>query len=232
MNEDDIVIVHGEEGTKLASQDKGIYVVIDVLRASTTIINGLNNGARMYIPCLTEKMSLQTKKNYPNALLAGERDAIKLKGFQLGNSPLEHIPSKVNDRNVIFTSSNCTRIVNILLKKKPVMLIGALVNYETLKEIILEYYRKLEYKIYLISVGDMRDSENEDYITAQIIKQSLLGETEFDANEIEKKIKKTYHAQFLIERGFDEDVNFCSKLNTHKTVPIFKNNGFIKYNLK
>ena len=79
-------------------------VVIDVLRASSSVITALNNGAREVIP--VETMEFAMKISGGQNLLAGERNAMKIEGFDLGNSPLEFTEETVKGKSVILYTSN------------------------------------------------------------------------------------------------------------------------------
>jgi 2-phosphosulfolactate phosphatase len=86
-------------------------VVIDVLRATTTIVHALAAGARQVVPCLSiddarrEASALAGEK----AVLGGERLGVRIEGFDLGNSPSEYTPATVGGRTVVFTTTNGTR---------------------------------------------------------------------------------------------------------------------------
>ena len=89
-------------------------VLIDVLRASTTICQALKSGARAIIPVLepSEAAELRSKIGVDVTILGGEREGIKIDGFDLGNSPSEYTIEKVKGKTVIFTTSNGTRGYN------------------------------------------------------------------------------------------------------------------------
>ena len=85
-------------------------VVIDVLRASTTIVHALAAGAQDILPCLTiPEAQQQAAQVGPAALLCGERDGIRIDGFDLGNSPAEYTPDRVGGRRLVLTTTNGTR---------------------------------------------------------------------------------------------------------------------------
>ena len=98
------------------SRDKlrdSTVVVIDVLRASSTILQALSNGAREVIPVAEPSETVRLKTQYPpgQVLLSGERMGLKIEGFDLGNSPFEYVPEKVSDKIIIMCSTNGTRAV-------------------------------------------------------------------------------------------------------------------------
>src|ERR1700678_3263988 len=80
------------EETELAGS---VCVVIDVLRATTTMAHALSAGAREVIPCLEVEDALRAAANLPRkqVLLGGERSGVKIDGFDLGNSPSEYPPA-------------------------------------------------------------------------------------------------------------------------------------------
>ncbi len=85
-------------------------LVIDVLRASTTIVTVLANGARAIVPCFSPEEARERAQSFSSgeALLGGERGAQRLPGFALGNSPLEYTGERVRGRTILFTTTNGT----------------------------------------------------------------------------------------------------------------------------
>lgn len=89
-----------------------VTVVIDVLRFTTSAAYALANGARSIIPCAT----LDDARAFAvQALLAGERNAVRPEGFDLGNSPLEFTRAAVQGRDIAWTTTNGTRALAILM---------------------------------------------------------------------------------------------------------------------
>lgn len=86
-----------------------VAVVIDVLRATTTITHALANGARCVIPCQTIEETQMLRASHPAALLGGERGGKKIEGFDLGNSPAEYSPETVTGKTILFTTTNGTK---------------------------------------------------------------------------------------------------------------------------
>ena len=78
----------------------GTAVVIDVLRAATTIVHALAAGAKQIIPCLEIADALALAEQFPadEVLLGGEREGLPIEGFQLGNSPEEYSPERWAER--------------------------------------------------------------------------------------------------------------------------------------
>ena len=108
----------------------GIAVVIDVLRASTTIITALAHGATRVRPVLSideARAAATAPTGGPRPLLGGERGGLRIDGFDLGNSPLEYTPSRVAGRPLVITTTNGTAALQACLPATEVV-IGAIVN--------------------------------------------------------------------------------------------------------
>lgn len=102
-------------------------VVFDVLRATSTIVTALANGAASVQAVPSIPAALELKKKNPNLLLAGERDGFritsKLTGsidFDFGNSPREFTPKQVQDRELVITTTNGSRAIHACAKAKRV----------------------------------------------------------------------------------------------------------------
>ena len=91
------------------------YVVIDVIRATTTMVHALSNGVGTLIPCGTIQEAYQVKEYYSKThsdcevLLGGERQGVRIDGFDLSNSPNDYTRERVKGRVVCFTTTNGTK---------------------------------------------------------------------------------------------------------------------------
>jgi 2-phosphosulfolactate phosphatase len=99
-------------------------VVIDVLRATTTVVTALASGAREVLPCLEVADARAKAAQAENPLLGGERGGLRIEGFQLGNSPAEYDERTVRGRTVIFTTTNGTRAMMRCKLAKRVLIAG------------------------------------------------------------------------------------------------------------
>jgi 2-phosphosulfolactate phosphatase len=107
-------------------------VVIDVLRATTTIVHALAAGATQVIPCLeVDEARRAAAEVGSSAVLGGERAGGKIAGFDLGNSPAEYTRSTVGGKALVFTTTNGTRALARCKAAKRV-LIGAFVNFSAI----------------------------------------------------------------------------------------------------
>ena len=92
-----------------------VVVIIDVLRFTSSAAYALAHGAHSLIPCATVDDARARARGVPNALLAGERDAVKPQGFHLGNSPLEFTREAVQGSDIVWTTTNGTNAIALAL---------------------------------------------------------------------------------------------------------------------
>lgn len=104
-----------------------VCVVFDVLRATSVMLTGLANGANGFVPVeeISEAVGLRSK--YPDALLAGEREGLRITAaqsggvdFHLGNSPREYSPDRVQGRTIVSTTTNGTRALRACVSAEKV----------------------------------------------------------------------------------------------------------------
>ncbi|HXI50608.1 MAG TPA: 2-phosphosulfolactate phosphatase [Candidatus Saccharimonadales bacterium] len=112
------VILSPAELASLSQRDlrQAVCVVFDVLRATTSMITALANGAQAIIPVAEISEALALKQKSPDVLLAGERNGIRIRSdltgtidFDLGNSPRDFTAEKVQGRSIVMTTTNGTR---------------------------------------------------------------------------------------------------------------------------
>lgn len=106
-------------------------VVIDILRASSTMVTALGQGATSIYPCLEVEEALQIKAGLTDALVGGERGGKPIDGFDCSNSPADYSAERVRDRPVVFTTTNGTRALSHVSDCQEV-LIGSFLNLSAL----------------------------------------------------------------------------------------------------
>ena len=86
-------------------------IVIDILRATTTMCAALHHGARAVIPTGSPDEARATAQRVEkgDVLLAGERNAVPIPGFDLGNSPGDMTRQRVEDKTVVMSTTNGTQ---------------------------------------------------------------------------------------------------------------------------
>lgn len=155
----------------------GVAVVIDVLRASTVMIQALAAGCTTIRPCLEIDEARRTAAAFPagTALLAGERRGSPIEGFDLGNSPSEFTPEQCRGRTLIMTTSNGTRALLACLEADRI-LIGAFTN----RQAVLDALQREERPIHLVASGTDHSVSLEDTLLAGALAEAL---TQDDAPE-------------------------------------------------
>ncbi len=207
-------------------------VIIDVLRATSTICTALHNGARQILFA----SSIDAAKNFYDTnnisgsfLLAGERNAQKIDGFHLGNSPLEFTPDNVKDKNIILTTTNGTRAISKSKNSKKIYTISFLNLSAVAKEL---YFQGGDIEI--VCSGTDNEYSLEDSLCAGMLVKELLNlgqkadlsdaakialaiAIQYGGN-IERSILDSYHGKVLISRGFEPDVKYCARQSIMQVV--------------
>ena len=98
-------------GLTLAEVQGRTVFVIDILRAATSICAAMSNGAKAILPVTSTEEALRLAQTIGSAdvLLAGEKDCVRIAGFQLGNSPLEMTETTVRGKTLIVSTTNGTK---------------------------------------------------------------------------------------------------------------------------
>jgi 2-phosphosulfolactate phosphatase len=148
----------------------GDVVMIDVLRASTTIIHALSAGADCVIPCAEVDDARQTASRFDaeKVILGGERGGLPIPGFHLGNSPLEYTRAAVAGKTVVFTTTNGTLALLQCTAAQRVW-IGTFVNQSSV-------VRRLtaQRPIHLLCAGTRGRVTREDVLCAGALSELLL----------------------------------------------------------
>lgn len=209
-------------------------VVIDALRATTTIITALENGAKEIIPVGNVEFAVKVSGGMFGwqTLLGGERNTKKIEGFALGNSPLEYSADIVTGKSVVLYTTNGTKAIT-KAKFSSKLFLCAFLNISALAKHLALLNQDLE----IICSGRLNNFSMEDSVCAG----KLISEIEKLNNDIIlsdsarasqalsksfgksilKMMKDTEHGKLLIENGFEEDLTLCSKLSNSNAIPYF-----------
>ena len=214
-----------------------VSIMVDALRASSSIVLGLNNFKEI-IPCFTPEEAFKLGEEY-NAILAGEREGIKIKGFDIGNSPKAietyKIPPEKKD-TLILTTSNGTRILKDM---KSTVLVGSIVNAEAVGKKSVEI---AENEIDVVMAGYKGNFALEDFLASgEIIywieKELTDKSIKFDISDFAKaailasrdyeNVKKAFYncnsGRKLKKLNSKDDVTYCVQKNISDNVAIYKN---------
>ncbi|MFN3872863.1 MAG: 2-phosphosulfolactate phosphatase [Ignavibacterium sp.] len=215
-------------------------VVIDVLRASSTIITALNNGAKEIVPVGTIEFAVKVSGGMfgGQTLLGGERNTKKIEGFALGNSPLEYEEKVVNGKSIVFYTTNGTKALT-KAKFSENLFVCSFLNLTAVAKHLVSLNNNVE----IICAGRNNFFSLEDTVCAgKLVSELISLKPEVEINDsvsaslalndkyggdLLKMLRESDHGKLLIENGFEEDINYCSQLNTYSTVPYYSN-GVLK----
>ena len=215
----------------------GVAVVIDVLRASTTIAQALAAGADAVIPCgeITEAKHWAANLPPGSYLLGGERGGVKIEDFDLGNSPLEYTPENVSGRTILFTTTNGTKALKQCEHAEQIV-IGSFANLDAVAKKVGKAFRP----VHLVCAGTEGAVSAEDVLCAgglisdlQILRgRKIL--TQNDANRLAfelyaahsqseaaflEALRESAGGRNLLALGYEADVKWAARRNRFHLVP-------------
>lgn len=210
-------------------------VVIDVLRASTSIVEALAAGAKTIypVPSVEEALRLANSLGRQSVLLAGERRRLPIEGFDLGNSPAEYSSERVAGKTLIMSTTNGTVVFGQTTTADRV-LVAALGNLAAVVDDLV----RTEAEPVLLCSGRERQFALEDAVCAGILAGRLRaaapGPWEMNDAAIaavalaerfgsaEELFSITEAGRAIGDVGLGADLPFCAQLDKHKVVPIFQ----------
>lgn len=220
------------EDYQLYKKPNQSVVVIDVLRATSVVCSALFHGVNSVIPV----ESLEEAKAYLNKgyLVAGERNGQKIEEFALGNSPLAFVSGEYHGHDLVISTTNGTRAINVALDAKE-LLVGSLLNaLSIVKHLLIQ-----ERDVLLLCSGWKGKANLEDSICAGYIAQELKKSCSFKSEEDSTLIavnlfenakanpfsflKGSSHRRRLLKLGLSKDIKYCLKANTLDIVPYYRN---------
>ncbi len=222
-------------------------VVIDVLRASSSIAAALHNGARTIIPLDGADEVITRAKAYERreVLLAGERKMLAVPGFDVGNSPHEYTREVVEGRIVLMTTTNGTSALMAVQGARETIVM-AHVNF-TAAVSELESALREGIDITIICAGRERQFSLEDAACAGRVVRHLMdtldGVELNDAARAAMLTERAYggdlralfadsvHGRALAEAGFERDLEICATTDAFPVVPIYRDHRIVAQSL-
>ena len=223
-------------------------VVIDVLRATTTIATALDAGAEA-VQAFSNIEELQRQADLWPAnkrLKAGERGGITVEGFDLGNSPLACTPEIVKDKRLFLTTTNGTRALQRVAKSS-LVITAAQINRQAAVNYLLETQPET---VWMVGSGWQGDYSVEDTACAGAIAQSIFQQSDsspvdlFGNDEVIGAIalyeqwkdnllnlfRQCSHGQRLLRLDGSADLKYCSQSDILNILPIQKEPGVLVSN--
>jgi 2-phosphosulfolactate phosphatase len=211
-------------------------VVIDVLRASSTIVEALAAGARALYPVaeIEEALRLANTLGRDEVLLCGERRSLAIEGFDLGNSPGDFTPERVGGKLLVMTTTNGTGAA-IAAGAAARVIVGSWLN---LTAVVDDLARTGAEPVFLCAGRENRFGL-EDAVCAGTMAAALMermdADTDWELNDgamaalamalrypdPDELLRETQAGKQLVEAGLREDLAFCALTDRHEVVPVF-----------
>lgn len=215
-------------------------IVIDVLRATSTMLTALAHGAKEIYPVETVLQAKQLQQ--PHYLMGGERSCRKIPGFDFGNSPLEYRDDRIAGKTIIVTTTNGTRAIQ-KAGKAATIFTGSLLNGKACAEAAAA----LNKDIVILCSGTQDVYAFEDGLCAGQLVDELLrlfqhqraewGVNDFGLSmlhvfrhvegDIPRALLQSSNGKRLCKLGFEEDVHYCAQLNQVPLVPVLREGKLI-----
>jgi 2-phosphosulfolactate phosphatase len=216
--------------------EESIVVVIDILRATSSITYGIDNGATAIIPVSNiEDCEKYANKGY---LLAAERNGEVVEGYDFGNSPFSYTLDKVKDKTIVLTTTNGTKALHLANKRAHQVVIGSFLNLDSLCDYLLTQNKNV-----LLLCAGWKDHFNlEDTLFAGAVVNKLRQNFEYvddssiaaedlylsAKDDLRKYLHKSSHSNRLAQLNIEDDVVFCLQLNVCKAIPILDGERLVK----
>lgn len=219
----------GPAALSQAVTNGNIIVLVDVLRASSTIITALANGASAVIPVPTVEEARQRAAQMSAAFLAGERAAHPPPGFDYGNSPRSFLTTRIRGHPIILTTSNFTRTLGTP-PNTATILVGAFLNIEHVARTARDFHHRLARPISIISAGGMSGPSVEDDFTAEHIRIRIQYPDDPPSyaypDDLARELMVTRHGSILVQAGYEDDIYFCAQPNRYALTPLYREGAF------
>ena len=215
-----------------------VVVVIDILRASSSITTGIAHGVKAIRP--VESLGECRELKLQGHIGAAERGGKKVGGFDMGNSPFSFMNPELEDTNIAMTTTNGT----IALKKSKgalQVIIGSFLNFSAL----LSYLERLPCDLLLHCAGWKGTVNLEDTLFAGAVVHGLKQMFEYNSdvplmasnlykmakNDLKSAVQDSSHVARLMDLGLEKDIDFCLKFDEYKVIPVLKGNYITKMKL-
>ena len=219
---------------QLFDVDKSIVVIIDVLRATSTIAAALHNGAKAIIPVDSVARCIEIGRQI-DGITAGDRDGKIAEGLQYGNSPFDYPESFVKGKTVVLTTTNGTRLLQMALDRNAMGIItGSFPNLTAVCDYLIEKNQNV-----ILGCAAWKDKINmedclfagaviskiKDHFDVQCdsshIAETLYQNAENDVFAFMKK-NEASHYHRLMGFGVEQDIRYCLTADSANVLPEYK----------
>ena len=222
----------------LYADKKSIVVVVDVLRATSSMCIAFEKGVKKMIPVSTVEEALEYRNTDENYILAAERNGKPVKSFDFGNSPQVYLDMDVRGKTVVMTTTNGTKSINIAKKDHDVV-VGSFLNLDAMAKWLIDKERD----VIIFCAGWKGKFNLEDTLFAGALVEQLLETNLYDnscdasqaaqllwdhsKDDLYGFLENSSHRNRLAKLNIDSDVHFCLKLNQTDKVPVLKDDFLV-----
>jgi 2-phosphosulfolactate phosphatase len=220
-----------------------LVVIVDVLRASTTVATALGNGARTVIPVEGADEVINRSREFTRSqiLLAGEQKMYPIAGFDIGNSPQAFTPAVVEGKTILITTTNGTKTLMGVQNARDIV-IASYVNFTAVLA-MMRVAASSNTDIAIICAGEEGSFTLEDSACAGRYVRAIPKRAGIQTNDaaaasvvIEKKygdniakvFKESTHGQALASAGFGDDLAAAAEVDSYPVVPIYQDRQITK----
>ncbi len=198
-------------------------IVVDVLRATSTIAQALVGGYRRVLSCAEIDEARALRETEGEGVLAGERACVRIPGFDLGNSPSEFVSSY--GETVILTTTNGTRALVAAASRCERVLAASLLNLDA----VVGTVREARSDVAIVCAGVRGEFATDDaYVAGRIV--GLLAGDPSDAAEAAARLARSFataedglrasqSARNLVNAGLENDIAWCARESVLDVVP-------------
>jgi 2-phosphosulfolactate phosphatase len=205
-----------------------VVVVTDIFRATSCMVTGLANGIASFTPIATisECAHLQSL----GYIAAAERDAKKVDGFELDNSPFSYMDPLLKGKNIAMTTTNGTLSISKVKKDAAQVLVGAFLNIETIANYLIEQNEdliilcagwkgtpSLEDSLFGGALVDLLKSNFKIADDSATMTYRLFKEAK---NDLRAYLQEASHLKRLSGLGIEKDIDFCLTRELYSVLPI------------
>ena len=214
-----------------------IVVIIDVFRATSTMATALHNGAAKIIPVDSAELCIEMGKQ-TGGITAGERDGKIIPGLSYGNSPSEYPRSFIENKTLVITTTNGTKLLHMALKQGAKEVITG--SFPNLSRVV-NFLKEQNANVILGCSGWKNRFNIEDTLFAGAVIEEIKDQftihcdSSFMANQLYNMhkadmpnyIKTLTHWHRLAAYGLEDDMQYCVSKDVAPSLPIFKNGALI-----
>ncbi len=218
------------------ADDQNLVVIVDILRATSSICAAIHNGVKSILPVATVDEAREMKRQ--GYMVASERDGYVLDFADFGNSPFNFTPEIVKGKEIVYSTTNGTRCIHLASHSKAV-LIGSFLNISALADWLIQQNSPV-----LIFCASWKDRFSlEDTVFAGALAERLLNSGKFESvcdavtasldlwslakSDLYGYLQKSAQKGRLASKGLDDCIEYCLTADQTPVIPAFQDNRLV-----